>query len=240
MVATGFSAMAELSSNRLLDALTEDDRAAVLGFCTRRTMTVSEEFYAPDQAISAVHFVLAGVISAVGEMSDGRSVEVFMIGREGAAGIEAALIPARAATRVTCEVDGSCLSIEAARMRELTAVRPALREALLRFQTGLQHELERSAACHALHRADQKLAKWLLRCHDRVGRDVLPLTQEYLASMLGSQRTTVNEGAQTLVERKAIRYARGRITIVDRAALERAACECYRAPVGSDLPDERV
>lgn len=203
-------------------------------------MSVTEEFCAPDQPISAVHFVLDGVISAVSEMSDGRSVEVFMIGREGAAGIEAALIPARAATRMTCQVGGSCLSIESARLRELTAGRPALREVLLRFQTGLQHELERSAACHALHRADQKLAKWLLRCHDRVGGEVLPLTQEYLAAMLGSQRTTVNEGAQALVDRKAIRYARGRITVVDRAALERGACECYRAPAGSDLPDDRV
>mgnify|MGYP001296001909 CR=1 FL=1 len=203
-------------------------------------MAVDDEFCAPDETIAQVHFVLDGIISAVGEMSDGRSVEVFMIGREGAAGVEAALIPARAATRMTCQVSGSCLSVDASRFRELTAARSGLRTALLRFQTGLQHELERSAACHALHRADQKLAKWLLRCHDRVGREVLPLTQEYLASMLGSQRTTVNEGAQALVDRGAIRYARGRISIADRTALEGAACECYRAPVGSDLPDDRV
>lgn len=232
--------MAELSSNRLLDALSDEDRAAVLGFCSRRTMTVNEEFCAPDAVIAAVHFVLDGIISAVSEMRDGRSVEVFMIGREGAAGVEAGLVPARAATRMTCQVAGSCLSIHAARLRDLAAARPGVRETLTHFQTGLQHELERSAACHALHRADQKLAKWLLRCHDRVGGEVMPLTQEYLASMLGSQRTTVNEGAQALVDRKAIRYARGRITVLDRGALERAACECYRAPVGSDLPDDRV
>jgi CRP-like cAMP-binding protein len=232
--------MGEASSNRIIDALPEDDRAALLGFCTRRNMAVSEEFVAPDEAIRQVHFVLDGIISAVGEMSDGRSVEVFMVGFEGAAGAEAAVIPARAATRLTCQVEGSCLSVDAARLRELTRERPALREALLHFQAGLQHELERSAACHGLHRADQKLAKWLLRCHDRVARDVLPLTQEYLASMLGSQRTTVNEGAQALVDRGAIRYARGRITVVDRTALEAAACECYRAGVGSDLPDDRT
>lgn len=232
--------MAETSTNLILDSLPDDDRAAVLAFCARRNMTVNDEFCAPDDPILKVHFVLDGVISAVGEMSDGRSVEVSMVGREGAAGAEAALIPARSATRVTCQADGSCLSIEAVRLRELTTDRPTLRNALLHFQTGLQHELERSAACHALHRADQKLAKWLLRCHDRVQGDVLNLTQEYLASMLGSQRTTVNEGAQALVDRGAIRYARGRINVIDRAALEHAACECYRAPVGSDLPDHRV
>jgi CRP-like cAMP-binding protein len=232
--------MTSASNNRILDALPDDDRAAVLGFCLRRSMAVNEEFCAPDQQITRVFFVLDGVISAVSEMSDGRSVEVFMVGSEGAAGIEAALIPARAATRMTCQVDGSCLSIDAARLREIAAGRRSLREALLHFQAGLQHELERSAACHGLHRADQRLAKWLLRCHDRVRRDVLPLTQEYLASMLGSQRTTVNEGAQMLVDQGAIRYARGRITVLDRARLEQAACECYRAPVGSDLPDHRV
>lgn len=226
--------------NHFLDGLPEDDRAAVLDFCARHNMAVNEEFCAPDEPITLVHFVLEGIISAVGEMSDGRSVEVFMVGYEGVAGGEAALIPARSATRMTCQVDGACLTIEAARLRELTAARPALRNALLHFQTGLQHELERSAACHALHRADQKLAKWLLRCHDRVRGDVMNLTQEYLASMLGSQRTTVNEGAQALVDAGAIRYARGRITVTDRGRLERAACECYRAPVGSDLPDNRV
>lgn len=226
--------------NRFLDGLPDEDRAAVLTLCTRRNMTVDDQFYAPDEPIRQVFFVLDGIISAVGEMSDGRSVEVFMIGREGAVGAEAALIPARSATRVTCQAEGSCLAADAARLRDLAAERPALRNALLHFQTGLQHELERSAACHALHRADQKLAKWLLRCHDRVDGDVLRLTQEYLASMLGSQRTTVNEGAQALVDAGAIRYARGRITVTDRDALERAACECYRAPVGSDLPDYKV
>lgn len=232
--------MAELTTNRLLDSLAHDDLAAVLGLSARQNMAVSQEFWAPNETISRVHFVLDGVISSVGEMSDGRSVEVMMVGREGAAGVEAALIPARAASRTTCQVEGSCLSVDAGRLRELTSTRPALREALLHFQVGLQHELERSAACHALHRADQRLAKWLLRCHDRTLREVLPLTQEYLASMLGAQRTTVNEGAQALVDQGAIRYARGRITVLSRDALRRAACECYRVPAGSDLPDDRL
>ena len=82
-------------------------------------------------------------------------------------------------------------------------------------------------ACNALHRADQRFAKWLLRCHDRLDGDTLHLTQEYLASLLGSQRTTVNEAAQGLQKAGAITYSRGRVTIIDRAALERAACECY-------------
>ncbi|NBW07353.1 MAG: helix-turn-helix domain-containing protein [Caulobacteraceae bacterium] len=98
-----------------------------------------------------------------------------------------------------------------------------------RYASGLQAELEQSGACNALHRADQRFAKWLLRCHDRIDGNTLHLTQEYLGSMLGAQRTTVNEAAQTLQKAGAITYSRGRITIVDRAALERLACECYNA-----------
>ena len=101
----------------------------------------------------------------------------------------------------------------------------------------MQGELEQSTACNALHRAEQRFAKWLLRCHDRVRDQVLHLTQEYLASMLGSQRTTLNEAAQGLQRAGAISYSRGKITILDREALERVACECYR--VGSGL-DRRV
>ena len=97
------------------------------------------------------------------------------------------------------------------------------------YASGLQAELEQSGACNALHRAEQRFAKWLLRCHDRIDGDTLHLTQEYLGSMLGSQRTTVNEAAQTLQKAGAIVYSRGKITIVDRAALERVACECYNA-----------
>jgi CRP-like cAMP-binding protein len=119
--------MAELSMNRLLDSLPHDDLAAVLSLCSRQNMTVGQGFFAPNEPINRVHFVLDGILSAVGELDDGRSVEIFMIGREGAAGTEAALVPSRAATRVSCEVDGSCLSVDAARLRELTATRQALR-----------------------------------------------------------------------------------------------------------------
>ncbi len=228
------------AGNQLLDRLPAEDRAAVLDLGQRRDMVVHEVFCLPNQPIAEVQFVIEGVISAVGEMHDGRSIEVFMVGPEGAAGAEAGLIPARAGSRQVCQVAGTRLGVDAARLRELTAVRPALRDALLHSQVGMQHELERSTACHALHRAEQRLAKWLLRCHDRVLGDVLPLTQEYLASMLGSQRTTVNEAAQALLDHGAVRYARGRVTILDRAVLEAAACECYRAPSGSDLPDSRT
>ncbi len=128
--------------------------------------------------------------------------------------------------------DGYGRRVEIGRLRQLADHSEALREAVAAYAVRLTGELEQSSACNALHRAEQRFAKWLLRCHDRVEGDVLKLTQEYLASMLGSQRTTVNEAAQTLQRAGAIRYSRGRVTILDRVALERAACECYGVQCG--------
>ncbi len=156
-----------------------------------------------------------------------------MVGREGvthpsATGPE----PVRSYSRHVAQADGQARRIEVSKLRELMNERHELRAVIAGYASGLQAELEQSGACNALHRSDQRFAKWLLRCHDRIDGDTLHLTQEYLGSMLGAQRTTVNEAAQTLQKAGAITYSRGRITIVDRAALERLACECYNARTG--------
>ena len=148
-------------------------------------------------------------------------------------GVVASVVPHHAHTRSVAQVAGTARRVDAAKFRALSAQRPGVRDAVADYMARLQGELEQSAACNALHHAGQRFAKWLLRCHDRVEGDTLNLTQEYLASMLGSQRTTVNEAAQGLQKAGAIAYSRGRITVLDRAALERAACECYRR--GDDL-----
>jgi CRP-like cAMP-binding protein len=133
----------------------------------------------------------------------------------------------RSYARLAAQSPGSAHRIEIGRLRALADERPAIRDALTAYAARLISELEQSVACNALHRADQRFAKWLLRCHDRVEGDMLQLTQESLASMLGAQRTTVNEAAQQLQRQGAIRYSRGRISVQDRAALVKAACECY-------------
>jgi len=150
------------------------------------------------------------------------------MGCEGLSGAPAAQAPARLQSRHVCLVEGEALRIDAERLRRLADERPALRRAIVDYMTALQAELEQSAACNALHPPRRRFAKWLLRCHDRVGGDTLHLTHEHLASMLGAQRTTVSEAAQALQQAGAIRTSRGQVRIVDRAVLEAAACECYR------------
>jgi CRP-like cAMP-binding protein len=209
--------------NRLIDALTSEDRQALLAQAVSIQFPQGHVFYEPGDPIEHMHFIEKGICSAVAVLEDG---------------VVASTVPHESYTRSVAQVEGASLRIEAARLRGLSVERPGIREAVAGFMASMQGELEQSTACNALHRAEQRFAKWLLRCHDRVEGDTLNLTQEYLASMLGSQRTTVNEAAQGLQKAGAISYSRGRITVRDRAALEKVACECYRATVS--ILDERA
>jgi CRP-like cAMP-binding protein len=213
--------------NHLLDRLTPEDRAAVLSASTRFEFELGHVFAQAGDAVAYVHFVLSGIISGVAGMQDGRTVETFMVGREGVTTPGAINVPVRTYSRLTGQSPGETFRIEVGRLKALCDERPEMRAVIALYAAGLQGELEQSGACNALHRSDQRFAKWLLRCHDRLDGDTLHLTQEYLASLLGSQRTTVNEAAQGLQKSGAISYSRGRVTILDRGALERAACECY-------------
>jgi CRP-like cAMP-binding protein len=215
-------------TNLLLDQLPAADREALLATAVRVPLILGADLIQPGQMIHAVHFPLSGIISTVNEMADGRSVEAFMVGREGVAGVEATTIPMCSASRQTIQVTGEALKIDAARVRALADDRPAVRRMLALYHAGVQRELEQTAACHALHPAERRLAKWLLRCHDRSDGDTMQLTQEYMASMLGSQRTTVSEAAQVLQANGAVSYSRGKVRVLSRPALEASACECYR------------
>ncbi|MDQ8027902.1 MAG: Crp/Fnr family transcriptional regulator [Brevundimonas sp.] len=207
----------------------DGDREALLAQCVAVDFAQGQIFHEPGDPIDQIYFIEDGIVSAVAVLQDGRTVETVMVGCEGVAGGLAAAVPQVAFTRNVAQMNGSARRIEAGRLRQLVNDRPAIRAVISAYLAALQSELEQSAACNALHRAEQRLAKWLLRCHDRVDGAAFNLTQEYMASMLGSQRTTVNEAAQSLQKSRAITYSRGRITVTDRATLERAACECYRA-----------
>lgn len=215
--------------NHLIAQLTPDDRDAVLAIASPYEFPLGHVFCEAGDLVTHLYFVDSGIVSAVAVMEDGRTVEAYMVGPEGVTSPAAAAASAHTFSRLAAQAAGSARRVEAARLRTLMNARPALRAVLAAYAVSVQNELEQSSACNALHRADQRFAKWLLRCHDRVEGDTLILTQEYLASMLGSQRTTVNEAAQTLQKAGAITYSRGRVTITDRTALERVACECYRS-----------
>lgn len=215
--------------NVLLEKLDNHDRDALKSHMSDFDFELGHVFGEPGEEVQQIYFVDRGIISAVSIMTNGDTVEAYMIGREGFTGATAWQVPFRTSVRYIGQIAGHARRIEAKRLRELSVDRPGLRFVLANYDAALQIELEQSAPCNAVHRAEQRFAKWLLRAHDRADGDTLFMTQEFLANMLGAQRTTVNEAAQSLAGVGAIAYARGKVLIKDRAALERAACECYAA-----------
>jgi CRP-like cAMP-binding protein len=217
------------SGNRLLQRLPPEDRAALEPHLVPITFQAGQVFFEPDQPITHLHFVHSGAVSAVVVMESGLSIEALFVGREGMMGSLAVAAPARSLCRVIGQVAGTASRLEAGRARLLVAERPALASVLDAYRNHLVMELAQSTACNAVHRLSRRLAKWLLRCHDRVDTDELPLTQDLLSQMLGVQRTTVTQAAGELQRAGLIDYRRGRLQVLDRPGLERAACECYEA-----------
>lgn len=226
--------------NQLISRLSSEDRDALLAVATPYEFSLGHVFSEAGDLVTHLYFVDSGIISAVAVMQDGRTVETYMVGSEGVTSPVAAAAVTYSFSRLAAQAPGSAYRVEATRLRALMQQRPGLYLVVADYAAAGRNELEQSIACNALHRSDRRFAKWLLRCHDRLAGDTLHLTQEYLASMLGSQRTTVNEAAQTLQKGGSITYSRGRVTVTDRSALERVACECYRASPVARLQDNLV
>jgi len=220
---------AGLMNNALLARMDADDREAMERAGKIVRLTQGQILFEPDEDLQAVWFPLDGAVSLVVVMADGSAVESLMVGREGATDTLSYATPSRSAARAVVQLPGEALRVDAARLRELARNRSGLRAVLELFAGRATLELQQIAACNAVHRLEPRLAKWLLNSQDRAGSTVLPLTQEFLGDMLGAQRTTVTAVASALQRTGAISYKRGRITVLDRPALERASCECYAA-----------
>jgi CRP-like cAMP-binding protein len=185
--------------------------------------------YEPGAPIDQIYFPIDAVISVVTVMRDGTQIEVVTVGNEGLTGAQALLDGAAAGLLTWCQVAGEAHRIPFARFAMLCDTYPELRESVERYLSALLDVMAQSIACNRLHYVNERCARWLLMTHDRVGRDEFPLTHEVLATMLGVRRAGVSIAAAALQQAGSISYARGRFTVVDRAGLEAAACECYAA-----------
>src|SRR4030095_15002233 len=179
--------------------------------------------------IKHVYFPGGGFASMVTVLKDGSMVEVATIGREGMLGASAALNgdPSPAATMVQAETD-TCYKMAIDVFHSEMNRQGPFQHLIARYAQALTGFIMQSTACNAVHSVEQRLARWLLMAHDRVGKDEFPLTQEFVAMMLGASRPTVTIVAGTLQKAGLITYHRGLITIIDRDKLESASCECYR------------
>ncbi|WP_245286474.1 Crp/Fnr family transcriptional regulator [Bradyrhizobium sp. ARR65] len=177
--------------------------------------------------LDKVYFPHSGAIAFIVDMPDGQTVATTLMGREGALASLSALGPSRSSVTAVARVAGTASLISAATFRVAYARSAAIRHVVQVHARALLLQLQHVAACNALHRVDRGMARWLLQLHDRVPDDVLPLTQETLAQLLGVRRPTVTLIMSKLRAAGAISSDRRGFVEVDRARLESAACECY-------------
>jgi CRP-like cAMP-binding protein len=194
------------------------------------TLRHAELLFADGEPAALTYFPLSCIISMIAEMANGDECEYGCVGREGMLGLQIALSAQPLQGRALCQLEGEAVSVDGAFLRELTASgqAPELHRLLLRYAQATINVLAQSAACNALHSIDQRTSRWLLSSRDRAATNSFSLTQDFLSRMLGSRRASVSTSAGRLQRLKIIAYDRGHIHILDGAALEAEACECYR------------
>jgi CRP-like cAMP-binding protein len=218
------------ATNELLAALPPEILQRLSPSLELVTLDLKEILHRPGEPIEYVYFPGAGFISELTVLESGDMVEVATIGREGMVGIFASDGEERAPSLAMVQVAVDfCYRLRATVFREEMDRRSAFHELMTRYMHAHVGLIMQSTACNAMHTVEQRLARWLLMAHDRVGVDEFPLTQEFLAMMLGVSRPSVTIVAGTLQKAGLITYHRGRLKIVDREELEAASCECYRA-----------
>ncbi|MBK7333859.1 MAG: Crp/Fnr family transcriptional regulator [Betaproteobacteria bacterium] len=192
------------------------------------TVEFGQILYEPGEPIGHVYFPINCLISLLTAVDKRRSLEVGMVGNEGMAGMPFILGMGISGVRALVQGRGDALRMAATPFRvEFERNRP-LQEALYRYTYALMAQISQTAACNRFHDVEARLARWLLMTRDRVGSDEFPLTQEFLAHMLGVRREGVTEAATALKRRKLIHYSRGNIAILDAKRLKASSCSCYQ------------
>jgi len=180
-----------------------------------------------DSPLDYVFFPDCGVISVVAVYEDGGIIEMATIGREGCTGMQAVFGGQHSSIRLLGQIPGTASKLARAAFLRAMETMPAFRTLMFAYTHAFLEQVLVSVACNGAHSLDQRLARWLLTMHDRGDDDVLPLTQNLLAEMLGVQRPTISNIARKLEDAGLIERGRRRVTIRDRRGLERHSCECY-------------
>jgi CRP-like cAMP-binding protein len=180
-----------------------------------------------NEPISYLYFINSGLASVLSVLQDGKSVEVGLTGREGFVGVPVVAGFKTSPTRVIMQIEGNGYRILPKDLLAALKTSPPLERSLLRYSQELALQAGQIAACNRVHEVDERLARWLLMSQDRIGGSLIPLTQEFLAHMLGTRRASVTVAAGMLQKAGLISYVRGQLKIEDRERLENASCECY-------------
>ena len=222
------SAQRNTIKNRLLNALPPGELEQFSSNLHSVSLSLRQVLHAAGAPIEEVYFIEEGLGSVLNAMANGTTIEVGMIGMEGVIGVSALLGAEVSSQMALVQIPGTAFRMSATRCKAIFDQSAAFRAIALRFAEAMLNLTAQTAACNRLHSVEQRCARWLLMASDRIGLDTMPMTHEFLASMLGVRRAGVTTTAGDLQRSGLIRYHHGQITIIDREGLEATACECYR------------
>lgn len=194
---------------------------------TLMELSRGRRLYRPGGPIQAVYFPVLGVVSIVVGAGEGAEVEMATVGNEGMVGVAVLLGVPRSIGKAFVQVPGAAISVSAASLVDAVTRDRKLLALLQRYFYALMHQVMQAGACNRLHSSEERCARWLLMTHDRAGADEFPLTQDFLAEMMGTRRAAVNIALATFRRAGAIDYVYRHIKIMDRKLLESFSCPCY-------------
>jgi len=214
--------------NVILRSLPRAERARIFSSLEFVRLRLQQVLHEPAEVIRSGYFLNDGICSIITVQPDGESVEVGLIGKEGFVGLPVIFGFKTSALRMITQGDGTAYRVDVEILRNLLPHCPALERQLQRYSMILGIQSTQLAACNRLHDVEERLARWLLMSHERIAGKTLPLTQEFLAQMLGTRRSTVSVAASILQKAGMISYTRGNVTILNKSKLEAASCDCYQ------------
>ncbi len=215
------------TGNQLLDRLPGEEYDRLTSLLSPSTWKLKQLLIQAGEPIPDLYFPTTALISTLVVMEDGSEVETGITGAEGMVGLSTALGLDFDLHRAICQVSGAGFRLPVSAFREAVERSRTMDLLIRRYAAVVLRQTGQAVACNALHPVPERLSRWLLMSHDRVGRDEFPMTQEFMGDLLGVRRQTVTVTAGTLQEAGLITFKRGVVQIIDRPKLENAACECY-------------
>lgn len=213
--------------NKILLAIPDPEYRALRPHLEFVLLPHHRSLHEPHRKMKFVHFLNEGLISLIVEMKTGKTVEAGIVGNEGVAGLPAIVGLLRSPLREIVQIGGDGFRMEVGALQRTLVSTPQLRHIMGRFIMVLGMQVAQTAACNRVHDIEQRLARWLLMAQNRMDSGTLPITHDFLATMLGTDRPSVTLAAGTLQRLTLIQYSRGAVQILNRKKLEQFACECY-------------
>lgn len=217
-----------LVENQILSALPHSEYQRLTPHLEQVTLSYGQILHQPGEQIEDVYFPTGAVISLLGTLKRGAAAEIAMVGSEGIVGIPVFLGGKFTTSRAIVQITGTAMKLDANILRTEFGQGRQLQKRLLLYTQALFSQVAQRAICISYHPIEARFARWLLSVQDCKLSGELPLTQQFISDMLGTRRASISEAASKLSQAQIIRYSRGKITIINRQALEARSCECYR------------